>query len=105
MTWLQLHHPSLSKRPTVCTKQDLGTEHSILQYVAVTLDVYQVCHSVGRGVVPMKHRSESQWTVMLGYLTISKNIKCYYRVVYNNFVFQFLRNTCAKKYQNPFMCV
>jgi len=61
---------------------------SILQYVTVTLDVYQVCYSVGHGVVLIKHRSESQWTVLLGYPTISTNVKCYYRFVYNNFVFQ-----------------
>jgi len=37
----------------------------------------------------MKHRSESQWTVglLLGYLTISTNVRCYYCVIYNNFVF------------------
>jgi len=60
ITWSQLNHPSLSKRSIVCTRQDLGREHSILQYVTVTLDIYQVCHSVGRGVVLIKHRSESQ---------------------------------------------
>jgi len=36
----------------------------------------------------IKHSSESQWTVFLGYLTISTNVRCYYRVFYNNFVFQ-----------------
>jgi len=62
--------------------------HSILQYVTITLDVYQVCQSVGRGVILIKHKSESQWTVLLIYLSISTNIKCCYRIVYNNFVFQ-----------------
>ena len=38
--------PSLSKWSTVCIIQDLGRKHSILQYVTVTLDVYQVCHGV-----------------------------------------------------------
>jgi len=37
----QLNNPSLSKQSTVCTRQNLGTEHSILQYVTVMLDVYQ----------------------------------------------------------------
>jgi len=32
--------------------------------------------------------NKRQWTVLLGYLTISTNVECYYRVVYNNFVFQ-----------------
>jgi len=28
--WSELNHPSLSKRSTECTTQDLGREHSIL---------------------------------------------------------------------------
>ena len=59
-----------------------------MQYVTIILDVYEVCHSVGGGVVLIKHRSESQWTVLLGYLAISTNISCYCCVIYNNFVFQ-----------------
>jgi len=31
-------------------------------------------------VVLVKHRSENQWTVLLGYLTISANVRCYYRL-------------------------
>jgi len=38
-------------------------EHSILQYVTLMLNVYQVCYCVGRcvkmGVVLIKYRSES----------------------------------------------
>ena len=30
ITWSELNHPSLSKRSTGCTRQDLGREHSIL---------------------------------------------------------------------------
>ena len=33
---------------TMCTRQDLGREYSILQYVILTPDVYRVCHYVGR---------------------------------------------------------
>ena len=66
--------------------------HRILHYVTLTRDVYEVCHCVGRcvkmGVAPIKHRSESQWTVLLRYLTMSTNVRCNYRVVYYNFVFQ-----------------
>jgi len=29
-----------------CMLQDVGTKHSIQQYVTITLDVYQVCHLV-----------------------------------------------------------
>jgi len=36
------NHHSLSKWSTVCTRQDLGKEYSILQYAALTIDVYQV---------------------------------------------------------------
>jgi len=35
-------------------------------------------------VVLIKHRSESQWTGLLEYLTISTNVRCYYHVVYND---------------------
>ena len=79
-----------------------GMAHSILQYVSLTLEGYQVCHCVGRcvkiGVVLIKHRSkstsQSQWTVLLGYLTLSTNVRCYYRVVYKNFVFQKTVHRC-----------
>ena len=30
------------------TRQDLGKEHSILQYVSLALDVYEVCHGVSQ---------------------------------------------------------
>jgi len=42
--------PSLPKQWTVCTKQDLRREHSILQYVTFMLDVYRVYHCVGHCV-------------------------------------------------------
>jgi len=35
---------------TEYTRQDLGRKYSILQYVTITLDVYKVCHCVGRCV-------------------------------------------------------
>jgi len=90
IAWSQLNHHSLSKQSTVCTRQDLGREHSIIFYPH--LDVYQACHCFGRCVKNgsfsyQAYGSESRWTVLLGYLTISTNVGCYYRVVYNNFVF------------------
>jgi len=30
ITWSEMNHPSLSKRSTGCTRQDLGREHSTL---------------------------------------------------------------------------
>ena len=43
ITWSELNHPSLSKRSTGCTRQDLGREHSILLSVTHMLCVIQVC--------------------------------------------------------------
>jgi len=45
ITWSQLNHPSRSKRSTVCTRQDLGRQHSTC---SMQLDVYQVCHYFSR---------------------------------------------------------
>ena len=46
ITWSELNHPSLSKRLTGCTRQDLGREHSILLSVTYMLCVSQVCQAV-----------------------------------------------------------
>ena len=46
ITWSELKHPSLSKRSTGSTRQDLGREHSILLSVTHMLCVSQVRHSV-----------------------------------------------------------
>jgi len=59
-----------------------------VQCVTLTVDVYQVFDCVCLGVVLIKHRSESQWPVLLGYLALSTNVNCYYRIIYVNFVFQ-----------------
>jgi len=40
------------------------------------------------GVVLHQALSESQWTALPGYLTISTNVECYYCVIYSSFVFQ-----------------
>jgi len=50
MTWSELNHPSLSKRSSGSTRQDLGREHSILLCVTHMLCVRQVCHAVSRCV-------------------------------------------------------
>ena len=36
----------------------------------------------------MKHMNVNGQYILLGYLTISTNVRCYYRVVYNSFVLQ-----------------
>jgi len=79
--WSELSHPSLSKRSTGCTRQDLGREHSILLSVTHMLCVSQVCYGVSRDVKGgscfSSSWSKSQWTVLLGYLTISINVRRY----------------------------
>jgi len=68
-----------------CKHQTIKTyverEHSILLSTTHTLYVYQVCHSVGRYV---KDGSCSSWSlewksiaVLMGYLTISTNVRHY----------------------------
>jgi len=46
ITWSELNHPSLSKRSSGSSRQDLGREHSILPCVTHTLCVSHVCHTV-----------------------------------------------------------
>jgi len=86
VTRLQLNRPSLSKLLTGCTRQDLGKEHSILLSVTHMLYDNQVCHGVGRCVKDvncssssLEWKCESQWTVglLMGYLTISTNVRRY----------------------------
>jgi len=50
ITWSELNHPSLSKRSSGSTRQDLGREHGILLSVTHMLCVSQVCHAVSRCV-------------------------------------------------------
>jgi len=82
ITWSELNHPSLSKRSTGCTRQNLGREHSILLSVTHMLCLSQVCHGVNRCVKRWElffHQawSKSQWTVLIRYLTISTNVRHY----------------------------
>ena len=61
-------------------KTYLEREHSILLSVAHMLYVYKVCHNVGRCVKDVVLRqawSESQWTAVMEYLTISTNVRRY----------------------------
>ena len=92
VTWSELNHPSLSERSTGCTRQDIGREHSILQYVTLMLDVYKVC-TVSVAVskwelflsrIGMKVNGQYCWDIF----TSSANVRCYCCVVCNNFVVQ-----------------
>jgi len=50
INWSEMNHPSLSKRSSGSTRQDLGREHSILLCVTHMLYVSQDCHAVSRCV-------------------------------------------------------
>jgi len=92
ITRSQLNHPSLLKWSTICTSHDLdGSTASYIMVPSRLMFTKSVTVSLAvsnMGVVLIKHRSESQWTVLLGYVTISTNVRCSYRVIYNNFVIQ-----------------
>jgi len=82
ITWSELNHPSLSKRSTGCTRQDLGREHSILLYVTHMLCVSQICHAVSRCVKGGSCSSSSLELKSMDsingiYLTLSTNFRRY----------------------------
>jgi len=82
ITWSELNHPSLSKRSTVCTRQDLGREHSILLSVTHMLCINQVCDGVSCCVKDGScSLSSLEWQLMdnflMWYLTISTNVRRY----------------------------
>jgi len=58
------------------------TGHRILLSVTNMLYVNQVCHGVGRcvkdGSCSPSSLSESQWTLLMGYLTVSTNVRRYH---------------------------
>jgi len=64
----------------------------ILLSVTRMLYVNQVCHGVGRcakdGSCSSSSLSESQWTVLIGYLTISTNADAIKHITDYNFFFQ-----------------
>jgi len=64
----------------------------ILLSVTHMLYVNQVCHGVGRcvkdGSCSSSSLIESQWTVLMGYLTISTNVRCYETHHRRQFFFQ-----------------
>ena len=80
ITWSELNHPSLSKRSTGCKRQDLGREHSILLSVTCSVLAKSVTVSVAVQKVTVVLRqawSKSQWTMLMGYLTTSTNVRRY----------------------------
>jgi len=65
----------------VCTRQDLGREYSIRPFVSHMLKFTKsvtVSVAVSKmGVVFRQGWCESQWTLLLGYVTVSTNARCY----------------------------
>jgi len=61
---------------------------------------YQVCHDVGRcvkdgNIVFSSSLSDSQWTVLTGYLTISTNVDAIKYITDHNFSFRKTVHWCA----------
>jgi len=70
----------------------------ILLSVTHMLYVNQVCHCVGRcvkdGSCSSSSLSESQWTVLVGYLTISTNVDTIKHITDDNFSFKKMVHWC-----------
>jgi len=77
---ITVEQPLTVKTIDGCARQDLGRVQSCLLSVTHMLCVNQFCHGVGRCVIDGSCSSslgESQWTVLMGYLTISTNVRRY----------------------------
>jgi len=74
------------------------TRPRILLSVTHMLYVNQVCHGVGRcvkdGSCSSSSLSESQWTVLLGYLIISTNVDAIKDITDDNFSFRKTAHRC-----------
>jgi len=70
----------------------------ILLSVTHMLYVNQVCHGVSRcvkdGSCSLSSLSESQWTVLVGYLTISANVNAIKHITDDNFSFRKTAHWC-----------
>jgi len=80
-TWNALKYHLVTAEPPFTVKTIDWTHQTrprILLSVAHMLYVNKVCHGVGRcvkdGSCSLSSLSESQWTVLMGYLTISTNV-------------------------------
>jgi len=95
-----------AKQLTVCTRQDLGREHSILQYVTLTLAVYQVslCQKCEVFFMGVKVNGKYCWHIFL----LSQQ-NCYCRVVYNSssarqcILYATQSNYCSAKLSTSFL--
>jgi len=87
---------TLSKWSTGCTRQDVG---SCCVLPTCMLYINQNCHSVGRcvkdGSCSLSSLSESQRTVLIGYLTISTNVDAIKHSTDDNFSFRKTAHWCT----------
>jgi len=78
----QLNRPSFSQESAVCTKQDLGSEYSmlyrLLPHTHRSPSLWW-CQSLCQKweLFLVEPQVKSQWTVLVGYLTVSANVSCY----------------------------
>jgi len=70
----------------------------ILLSVTHMLFVNQVCHGVGRcvqdGSCSSSRLSESQWTLLMGYITTSTNVDAIKHITDDNFSFRKIAHWC-----------
>jgi len=71
----------------------------ILMSVTHMLCVNHICHGVGRcakdGSCSLSSLSESQWTVLMGYLTISTNVNAIKHITDDNFSYRKTAHWCT----------
>jgi len=85
ITCLQLNHPLVSKRSTGCTRQDLESCCLLPTcYVLTKSLTVPVAACVKDGSYSSSSLSESQWTVLMGYLTISTNVRAINHITDDN---------------------
>ena len=75
-----------------------GVHHRAVCYPhAWRLPKLQLCQSLCQKLeLFLTSVAVSQWTVLLGYVTISTSVRRYYQVVYNDFVFQEDSASCVQ---------
>ena len=92
ITWSRLNHSSFSQESTVCTKQDPGSEYSMLPSVTTHSSFTKSwCQSLCQKweFFFVEPQVKSQWIALVGYPTISTNVSCY-------------QTRCRQQYYLPF---
>jgi len=101
-TWTTLIYHLITTEPPFTVKTINGMHQTgprMLLSVTHMLYVNQVCHGVGRcvkdGNCSSSRLSENQWTVLMGYLTISTNVDAIKHITDDNFTFRNTAHWCA----------